>query len=114
MVKIFLIASIISGIRSLLVSLKALRIAQGPASPEIEALKSASRLPEIRNLPSSQLKIYRLSAIIWFMLSMLFALPLLIKYLREGQSTGISAPAFSFLTLAGALIFIWGKISRKS
>ncbi|MBI4826661.1 MAG: hypothetical protein HY807_09640 [Nitrospirae bacterium] len=114
MENISLIAAIISALTALTTSLRGLGRTREEAAPDIEVLKSDARLSDIKSEHHSSSNrnffIYRLSTFIWFMLSILFAIPTFIRYREESYRLGIMIWTSSFIALAAVLLFIWRKI----
>ncbi|MDO8281725.1 MAG: hypothetical protein Q7U10_03735 [Thermodesulfovibrionia bacterium] len=114
MENISLIASIISALTALTTSLRGLGRFREESALDIETLKSDARLSGIKAEPvqssNRNFFIYRLSTFIWFMLSILFAIPTLLRYREESYSLGIMIWASSFILLAVVLLLIWRKI----
>ncbi len=113
MEKITLIAAIICAVTSLTTSLRGLARAREYPDTDLEVLRSSARLPGIikkQNFSSGHnLFIYRLSTVIWFVLSMIFAAPTYYSFWADKSIPGIMVCIALFITLAVVIFFIWAK-----
>jgi hypothetical protein len=113
--KFSLIASIISAITAITTSIRGLARSREYPAHDIEALKSSARLSGIRTeqgRPSNNIFfIYSLSTLIWFLLSIIFAIPIYIRFWSDKDPLGIFIWISSFIVLAVVLLTIWRKIN---
>lgn len=116
---IALIASIISAVTAVTTSLRALGKSREYSRFEIEALKSSARLSNIEinhlPLPKKQLSLYRVVIIIWFVLSIFFAVPLMVlKWESQKNIWLLILELLPFLVLGIVLRLIWRRINHST
>lgn len=109
------IASVVSAVTAVTTSLRALGKSREYSRYELEALKSRARLShiEINQSPSlqKQLSLYRVVTLIWFVLSIIFAMSLLIlRWKTQKDIWVLLLKLLPFLLLGIVLWLIWRRI----
>ncbi len=112
---IAIIASIISAVTAVTTSLRAMGKSCEYSRYELEALKSGSRLSDIEvnhlPIPKKQLSLYRVVTIVWFVLSVIFAAPLIVlKWESQEKMWLLMLELLPFLLLGIVLLSIWRRI----
>ncbi len=116
---ILLITSIISAVTAVSTSLRALGKSREYSRYEIEALKSSARLSNVEinhlPLPKKQLSLYRVITIMWFVLSIVFAAPLIVLRWKGQKDIGVLLLGLlPFLLLGIVLRLIWRRIKVQN
>ena len=110
--KISFIASVISAVTAVTTSLRALGRSRENARYESESkIRTGCRVGDYGHQPPPRgnLRLHLLVTIIWFVLSIIFALPLLSRSFSEEGISGLYTWILLFIIIAVVNILIWRK-----
>jgi len=111
--KIALIASAVCGITAITTSLRALGKSREKARHENETnIRTGCRINDkhsLKPLSGSSMLLYFAVTIIWFILALVFAMPLI----KTDSMAGLLQWIIPFLSLTFLLVFIWWKILKQ-
>ncbi len=112
--KISLIASIISGIAAITSSLRAVGVSREFTRNEsVSTIKTSCRVGNASPSSASQrsnLKLHFFVTVVWYVLSVIFALPYYAQYWTGTVETGILLLVSPFIILTVIIMFIWTRV----
>lgn len=113
-----LAASIICALSAVSTSLRALGVSRDHARYDLDAkIKTGCRISEYKSAPLApkrgSLRLHLFVTIVWYALSVIFALPLLIQGPSGRGDNGLLLWLLPFILLAAVLWFIWRAIKKS-
>jgi len=114
---IALIASVISALAAVTTSFRAIGVSREYSRSDLEAAlktgcRTGSRSPNQPAPQRSSLRLHMLVTIIWYMLSIIFSIPLFIQKMESSRSVWLFIWISAFLLLTILISLIWKKVKN--
>ena len=119
MENIALIASVICALTALTTSFRAVGVSREYSRNELESkIKTSCRIGETNGVPPvsqrSSLRLHLLVTGIWYILSVIFILPMAVHKWSNGIDAGLIIWVLPFIFLAAVISLVWIKVIKTA